>query len=98
VSSEIESTRSHLRVAACASSNADLRLQVMMTIACCLGLRPSEFPGLQWQDVDVSRGVFDGLPFEYRIAIDATKALDSEDESVLDADVLGSSADSNGSD
>jgi integrase len=37
--------------------NAYLRLQVMMTIACCLGLRPSEFLGLQWPDLDVSCGV-----------------------------------------
>jgi integrase len=37
--------------------NADLRLQAMMTLACSLGLRPSEFLGLQWPDLDVSRGV-----------------------------------------
>ena len=37
--------------------HADLQLQTMMTLACCLGLRPSEFLGLQWPDLNVVRGV-----------------------------------------
>jgi integrase len=68
--------------------NADLRLQVMMTIACCLGLRPSEFLGLQWPDLDVSRGVLMVSRSITGSHVDATKTPDSEDEIVLDADVL----------
>jgi len=68
--------------------NADLRLQVMMVLACCLGLRPSEFLGLQWPDLDATRGV---LMISRSITgshVDATKTPDSEAEIALDADVL----------
>lgn len=36
---------------------ADLRLQAMMMLACCLGFRPSEFLGLQWPDVNFENSV-----------------------------------------
>ncbi|HEY1938857.1 MAG TPA: hypothetical protein VGJ33_13055 [Candidatus Angelobacter sp.] len=68
--------------------NADLRLQVMMTLACCLGLRPSEFLGLQWPDLDVSRGVLMVSRSIIGSHVDATRTPDSEDEIALDADVL----------
>jgi integrase len=67
---------------------ADLRLQVMMTIACCLGLRPSEFLGLQWPDLDVSRGVLMVSRSITGSHVDETKTPDSEDEIALDPDVL----------
>lgn len=64
--------------------NADLRLQTMMTLACCLGLRPSEFLGLQWPDLDVSRGVLMVSRSITGLHIEGTKTPDSEDEIVLD--------------
>jgi integrase len=67
---------------------ADLRLQVMMVLACCLGLRPSEFLGLQWPDLDVNRGVLMVSRSISGSYVDATKTPDSEDEIALDADVL----------
>jgi integrase len=60
----------------------------MMTLACSLGLRPSEFLGLQWPDLDVSRGVLMVSRSITGSHIDATKTPDSEDEIVLDPDVL----------
>jgi integrase len=60
----------------------------MMTIAYCLGLRPSEFLGLQWPDLDVSRGVLMVSRSITGSHVDATKTPASEDEIVLDADVL----------
>jgi integrase len=68
--------------------NADLRLQTMMTLACSLGLRPSEFLGLQWPDLDVSRGVLMVSRSITGQHIEATKTPDSEDEIALDPDVL----------
>jgi integrase len=68
---------------------ADLRLQVMMTLACCLGLRPSEFLGLQWPDIDFTRGVLMVSRSITGRYIEATKTPDSEDEVVLDSKVLG---------
>lgn len=69
-------------------SNADLRLQTMMTLACCLGLRPSEFLGLQWLDLDVTRGVLMVCRSITGLHVEGTKTPDSEDEIVLDPDVL----------
>jgi integrase len=68
--------------------NADLRLQVMMTLACCLGLRPSEFLGLQWPDLDVDRGVLAVSRSITGLHVEATKTPESEDEIALDPDVL----------
>jgi integrase len=68
--------------------NVDLRLQVMMTLACCLGLRPSEFLGLQWPNLDESRGVLMVSRSITGPHVDATKTPDSEDEIALDPDVL----------
>lgn len=68
--------------------NADLRLQTMMVLACCLGLRPSEFLGFQWPDLDVSRGVLMVSRSITALHIEGTKTPDSEDEIVLDPDVL----------
>ena len=67
---------------------ADLRLQVMMTLACCLGLRPSEFLGLQWPDVDFERGTLSVRRSITGRHIEATKTADSEDDVVLDAKVI----------
>lgn len=64
------------------------RLQTMMTLACCLGLRPSEFLGLQWQDLDASRGVLMVSRSITGLHIEGTKTPDSEVEIVLDPDVL----------
>jgi integrase len=68
--------------------DADLRLQLMMTLACCLGLRPSEFLGLQWPDLDVDRGVLAVSRSITGLHVEATKTPDSEDEIALDPDVL----------
>lgn len=69
-------------------ANADLRLQAMMTLACCLGLRPSEFLGLQWPDLDVNRGVLMVCRSITGLHVEATKTPDSEDEIMLDPDIL----------
>jgi integrase len=60
----------------------------MMTLACSLGLRPSEFLGLQWPDLDVSRGVLMVSRSITGQHIEHTKTPDSEDEIALDSDVL----------
>jgi integrase len=68
--------------------NVDLWLQAMMVLACCLGLRPSEFLGLQWPDLDESRGVLSVSRSITGSHIHATKTPDSEDDIALDPDVL----------
>jgi integrase len=68
--------------------HADLQLQTMMTLACCLGLRPSELLGLQWPDLNVTRGVLMVSRSITGSHIEATKTPDSEDEITLDPDVL----------
>jgi integrase len=60
----------------------------MMTLACCLGLRPSEFLGLQWPDLDVDRGMLAVSRSITWLHVEATKTPDSEDEIALDPDVL----------
>lgn len=69
-------------------SQADLRLQTIMALACCLGLRPSEFFGLQWPDLDVARSVLMVSRSITGCHVEGTKTPDSEDEIVLDPDVL----------
>jgi len=69
-------------------ANADLRLQVMMTLACCLGLRPSEFLGLQWPDLNVDRGILMVCRSITGLHVEATKTPDSEDEITIDPDIV----------
>jgi integrase len=67
---------------------ADLRLQVMMVLACCLGLRPSEVLALQWPDIDFSCS---RLMVSRSITgrhVAATKTDDSEDAICLDSKVM----------
>jgi len=67
---------------------ADLRLQVMMVLACCLGLRPSEFLGLQWPDVNFNRNLLGVSRSITGRHVAATKTEDSEDEIFLDSKVV----------
>jgi integrase len=67
---------------------ADLRLQVMIVLACCLGLRPSEVLGLQWPDFDFSRSQLMVSRSITGRHVAATKTADSEDEIFLDSKVL----------
>jgi integrase len=55
--------------------------------ACCLGLRPSEFLGLQWPDVDFEKSVLMVQRSITGCHVEATKTVDSEDAVVLDAKV-----------
>lgn len=64
------------------------RCRRLVTLACLLGLRPSEFLGLQWPDLDVSRGVLMVSRSITGQHIEATKTPDSEDEIALDPEVL----------
>jgi integrase len=60
----------------------------MMVLACCLGLRPSEFLGLQWPDVNFNRkllGVSRSITARH---VAATKTEDCEDEIFLDSKVV----------
>ena len=67
---------------------ADLRLQVMMVLACCLGLRPSEFLGLQWPDVNFNRKLLGVSRSITGCHVAATKTEDSEDEIFLDSKIV----------
>jgi integrase len=60
----------------------------MMVLACCLGLRLSEFLGLQWPDVNFNHkllGVSRSITGRH---VAATKTEDSEDEIFLDSKVV----------
>lgn len=67
---------------------ADLRLQVMMLLACSLGLRPSELLALQWPDFDLDRGRLLVSRSVTGRHVAATKTVESEDETFLDSKVL----------
>ena len=64
---------------------ADLRLKVMIVLACCLGMRPSEFLALQWPDFDFSRGLLRVSRSITGRHVAPTKTEDSEDDVFLDS-------------
>jgi len=66
---------------------ADLRMQVMIVLARCLGLRPSEFPLLQWPDVNFNRKLLMVSRSITGRHVAATKTQDSEDEIFLNSKV-----------
>ncbi len=66
---------------------ADLRLQVMMVLSYCLGLRPSEVLGLQWPDFDFSRNLLTVSRSITGRHVAATKTENSEDDICLDSKV-----------